>query len=109
MASLESTEALGVDGALLERFEREAKLLSSLNVVALYDVGVQVPELFPTRRRALIGSEFVSAHLRAWSGATKRDVRLCCRVQIDLHASEIGFGDREAPRLGHPRRRSFAF
>jgi hypothetical protein len=38
------SEALGADGAFLERFEREAKLAGSLNhpnVVALYDVGLQ--------------------------------------------------------------------
>jgi eukaryotic-like serine/threonine-protein kinase len=38
------SEALGSDGAFLERFEREAKLGGSLNhpnVVALYDVGFQ--------------------------------------------------------------------
>jgi eukaryotic-like serine/threonine-protein kinase len=37
------SEALGADGAFLERFEREAKLAASLahpNVVALHDVGV---------------------------------------------------------------------
>jgi serine/threonine protein kinase len=36
------SEALGGDASLLERFEREAKLVGSLNhpnVVALYDVG----------------------------------------------------------------------
>jgi serine/threonine-protein kinase len=38
------SEALGADGAFLERFEREARLAGSLNhpnVVALYDVGLQ--------------------------------------------------------------------
>jgi serine/threonine protein kinase/tetratricopeptide (TPR) repeat protein len=38
------SEALGGEGPLLERFEREARLASSLNhpnVVALYDVGLQ--------------------------------------------------------------------
>ena len=38
------SEALGADGPLLERFEREAKLAGSLNhpnVVALHDVGLQ--------------------------------------------------------------------
>src|SRR5450631_3461805 len=37
------SEALGADGAFLERFEREAKLAGSLshpNVVALHDVGL---------------------------------------------------------------------
>jgi eukaryotic-like serine/threonine-protein kinase len=38
------SEALGADGAFLERFDREAKLAASLahpNVVALFDVGLQ--------------------------------------------------------------------
>ena len=38
------SEALGGDGAFLERFDREAKLAASLahpNVVALFDVGLQ--------------------------------------------------------------------
>jgi len=38
------SEALGGDGAFLERFDREAKLAASLahpNVVALHDVGLQ--------------------------------------------------------------------
>jgi serine/threonine protein kinase len=37
------SEALGTDGAFVERFEREARLVGSVshpNVVALHDVGV---------------------------------------------------------------------
>jgi serine/threonine protein kinase len=59
------SEALGGDGAFLERFDREAKLASSLNhpnVVALYDVGLQDGQ--PYFVTELLKGESLRAQLR---------------------------------------------
>ena len=59
------SQALGNDGASLERFDREARLVSSLNhpnVVALYDVGLQDGQ--PYFVTELLHGESLRAQLR---------------------------------------------